>query len=427
MDDPGDTARRGGSPAGPSSRLDAIESRVSSSSLNLLKGFARFWKRPLPLNSQRPGPPIRTPETRGRNSTAGGTGFRCSSTLLPASSPTISRSISEPPTRSSTSTAKAWSAPSPLSSPSRSDESGRGEKVLAVGFEAKEMLGRTPGDVRAIRPDQGRRHRRLRDHRGDAQATSFSAPTIGRQADPPAHRDLRATLHHQRGEARGAGVGALGGRARGLSSSRNRWRPPSVRASTSRPPTGNMVVDIGGGTTDVAVISLSGIVTSSSIRTRWRQDGRGDHQLREAQVQHADRRALGRAGQDDRSRPRPHRRGATPSSDGDQGPRPRGRHPQGRGRDQRGDRRGAGGAHPQRSSRPCTSRSRRRRPSSPPTSSTAASCWWAAAHCCADFDHVLRQETKLPILRSDDPFSAVVHGAGKALDNLSLLKDVALT
>jgi len=44
-----------------------------------------------------------------------------------------------------------------------------------------------------------------------------------------------------------------------------------------------------------------------------------------------------------------------------------------------------------------------------------------------DFDHVLRQETKLPILRSDDPFSAVVHGAGKALDNLSLLKDVALS
>jgi rod shape-determining protein MreB len=44
-----------------------------------------------------------------------------------------------------------------------------------------------------------------------------------------------------------------------------------------------------------------------------------------------------------------------------------------------------------------------------------------------DFDHILRQETKLPILRSDDPFSAVVHGAGKALDNPPLLKDVALS
>jgi rod shape-determining protein MreB len=43
-----------------------------------------------------------------------------------------------------------------------------------------------------------------------------------------------------------------------------------------------------------------------------------------------------------------------------------------------------------------------------------------------DFDHVLRQETKLPILRSDDPFTAVVHGAGKVLDNVALLREVAI-
>jgi rod shape-determining protein MreB len=41
-------------------------------------------------------------------------------------------------------------------------------------------------------------------------------------------------------------------------------------------------------------------------------------------------------------------------------------------------------------------------------------------------DVVLRQETKLPILRSEDPFTAVVHGAGRALENLDLLKRVAL-
>ena len=44
-----------------------------------------------------------------------------------------------------------------------------------------------------------------------------------------------------------------------------------------------------------------------------------------------------------------------------------------------------------------------------------------------DLDHVLRQETKLPILRSEDPYTAVVHGAGKALDNLPLLREVALS
>ena len=43
-----------------------------------------------------------------------------------------------------------------------------------------------------------------------------------------------------------------------------------------------------------------------------------------------------------------------------------------------------------------------------------------------DFDQVLRQETKLPILRSEDPFTAVVHGAGKALEDLQLLRQVAL-
>jgi rod shape-determining protein MreB len=43
-----------------------------------------------------------------------------------------------------------------------------------------------------------------------------------------------------------------------------------------------------------------------------------------------------------------------------------------------------------------------------------------------DLDAVLRQETKLPILRSEDPFTAVVHGAGYSLDNLALLKEVAL-
>jgi rod shape-determining protein MreB len=41
-------------------------------------------------------------------------------------------------------------------------------------------------------------------------------------------------------------------------------------------------------------------------------------------------------------------------------------------------------------------------------------------------DHHLREQTKLPILRSEDPFTAVVHGAGLALDNLALLRAVAI-
>ena len=45
-------------------------------------------------------------------------------------------------------------------------------------------------------------------------------------------------------------------------------------------PSGCMVVDIGGGTTEVAVISLGGIVESHSIRTAVRRNGPGDHRLR---------------------------------------------------------------------------------------------------------------------------------------------------
>jgi rod shape-determining protein MreB len=42
-----------------------------------------------------------------------------------------------------------------------------------------------------------------------------------------------------------------------------------------------------------------------------------------------------------------------------------------------------------------------------------------------DLDVVLRDRTGLPIMRSDDPFTAVVYGAGKALDDLDLLKQVS--
>ena len=80
-------------------------------------------------------------------------------------------------------------------------------------------------------------------------------------------------------------------------SSTSPWRPRSVPACPVTEPTGNMIIDIGGGTTEVAVISLSGIVYSNVDPRRRRQDGRGDHQLRQAQVQPADRRAHRRAHQ----------------------------------------------------------------------------------------------------------------------------------
>jgi molecular chaperone DnaK (HSP70) len=42
-------------------------------------------------------------------------------------------------------------------------------KIEAVGNAAKEMLGRTPGNIESVRPDEGRRHRRLRHRREDVE------------------------------------------------------------------------------------------------------------------------------------------------------------------------------------------------------------------------------------------------------------------
>ena len=49
-------------------------------------------------------------------------------------------------------------------------------RIVAVGEEAREMIGRTPGNISAIRPDEGRRHRRLRHHRGDAPLLHRACP-----------------------------------------------------------------------------------------------------------------------------------------------------------------------------------------------------------------------------------------------------------
>ena len=92
----------------------------------------------------------------------------------------------------------------------------------------------------------------------------------------------------------------------------------------------------------------------------------------------------------------------------------------------RGDPRSACSSRSTRSSRRCASRSSARRRSSPPTSSTRASCSRAAARCCATSTCLLREETGLPVMLAEDPLTAVVMGAGKVLDELSLLKDVTI-
>lgn len=141
----------------------------------------------------------------------------------------------------------------------------RGKKqVLAVGNEAKQMLGRTPGNIHAIRP--------LRDGviadfeiaeemikyfiRKVHNRHSFAMPMVI-VCVPSGSTAVERRAIQESAEAAGA---------------RKVWlieEPMAAAIGANLPvtePTGSMVVDIGGGTTEVAVLSLGGIVYARSVR-----------------------------------------------------------------------------------------------------------------------------------------------------------------
>ena len=141
----------------------------------------------------------------------------------------------------------------------------RGKKqVLAVGNEAKQMLGRTPGNINAIRP--------LRDGviadfeiaeemikyfiRKVHNRRTFASPMVI-VCVPSGSTAVERRAIQESAEAAGA---------------RKVWlieEPMAAAIGADLPvtePTGSMVVDIGGGTTEVAVLSLGGIVYARSVR-----------------------------------------------------------------------------------------------------------------------------------------------------------------
>ena len=140
----------------------------------------------------------------------------------------------------------------------------RSEEVLAVGTQAKEMIGRTPGSIVAVRPlkdgviaDFDVTATMLKHFiRKAIKSNSFSRPRVvvcipsgvtevERRAVEDAARQAGAKEVELIEEPMAAAIGA------GL---------PVAE------PTGSMVVDIGGGTAEVAIISLGDIVTSCSVR-----------------------------------------------------------------------------------------------------------------------------------------------------------------
>ena len=163
-----------------------------------------------------------------------------------------------------------------LSEPSVVAIDQRTGEVHAVGVEAKRMLGRTPGSISAIRPlkdgviadfdvtEQMLRHfiQKVHQHRFAHPRVVVCVPSgvtgVEKRAVEEATLSAGARQAYLIEEPMAAAIGA------GL---------PVAE------PTGNMIVDIGGGTSEVAVISLGGIVVSQSMRV-------GGDEMDEAIVNH---------------------------------------------------------------------------------------------------------------------------------------------
>ena len=166
-----------------------------------------------------------------------------------------------------------------LSEPSVVAIDSRTGEVHAVGVEAKRMLGRTPGTIQAIRPlkdgviadfdvtEQMLRHfiQKVHQHRFAHPRVVVCVPSgvtgVEKRAVEEETLSAGARQAYLIEEPMAAAIGA------GL---------PVAE------PTGNMIVDIGGGTTEVAVISLGGIVVSQSLRV-------GGDEMDEAIINHIKR------------------------------------------------------------------------------------------------------------------------------------------
>ena len=138
-------------------------------------------------------------------------------------------------------------------------------KILAVGKEAKEMVGKTPENIHAIRP--------LRDgvitdfEVTQAMLTYFIKKVLGKVLFRPKPITVIGVPTGITPVEKRAVIDAA--RSAGAREVYLIAEPMAAAIGAGLPieePIGNMIVDIGGGTTDIAVISLAGIVVSNSLR-----------------------------------------------------------------------------------------------------------------------------------------------------------------
>ncbi len=297
----------------------------------------------------------------------------------------------------------------------------RGERrVLAVGREAKEMLGRTPGAIAAIRPMKDGviadfdvteamiRHFITRAHQGSALVKPrviIGVPSGITEVEKRAVRESAQSAGAREvyliEEPIAAAIGA------GL---------PITE------PSGNMIVDIGGGTTEVAVISLSGIVYSRSVRV-------GGDKLDAAIVQYMKRKYNLLIGDQMAERVKCHIGNCYDSGQT--------KTMEVKGRDL------VAGLPRTLTVSSDEIRQALAEPVNAIIEAVRVALEQTPPELSADIvdkgivlagggaylrglDMLMREETGLPVLIADDPLSSVVLGCGKALDELDLLKNVAV-
>jgi rod shape-determining protein MreB len=292
------------------------------------------------------------------------------------------------------------------------------KKVLAVGTEAKDMLGRTPGHIEAVRP--------LRDgviadfEVTEAMLRYFITKVHRRKTLVKPRIIICVPFGVTQVEKRAVKESAESAGAREVFLIEE---PMAAAIGAGLPviePSASMVVDIGGGTTEVAVISLAGIVYSRSVRVA------GD-EMDEAIIAYMKRKYNLAIGEQTAERIKINVGNAYPSEEVE--------YVEVKGRDL------VAGV-------PRTveiNSDEVRDALSEPINAIVQAVMGALEHTppelsadiidkgivltgggaqLKNLDVLLREETGLPVMVSDEPMSAVVLGSGKALDNLDLLREI---
>ena len=296
-----------------------------------------------------------------------------------------------------------------------------GKRVLAVGKEAKQMLGRTPGSIQAVRP--------LRD---GVIADFEITEAMLRYFIARAHHDRRTLVKPRivicvpfgitEVEKRAVKESAEGAGAREVFLIEE---PMAAAIGAGLPitePSGNMVVDIGGGTTEVAVISLAGIVYSQSVRV-------GGDKMDDAIIGYLKRKYNLLIGEQSAERVKCAIGNAHPDGEAQT--------MEVKGRDLiagvpkvvvvNADEIRDALAEPINA---ITEAVRMALEQTPPELSAdivdKGIVLTGGGALLANLDVLLREETGLPVMVSDDPVSAVVLGSGRTLDHLELLREVTI-